>query len=195
MEKEDFISQYQTKWWYETSKRIKARDNNTCQLCGRNDKPLSVHHLIYDNGKISVDDRFLITLCEDCHKIQNDSKESCRDIIAQLKEILTDYELEHILEGILLKYYSFEFFPIYMSSIPYLQAEDDSVQIGFDNLYKWRRKALTPYLKNVAIEQYLKEWENDPDIKKEIEIYFSREFGEQIQEHIDKINNNCHEKR
>ena len=187
MEKKNFISQYQTKWWYETSKRIKARDNNTCQLCGRNDKPLSVHHLIYDEGKINVEDRFLITLCDDCHKLQNESKDSCRSIISQLKEVLTDYELEQILEGILCEYLSFEFVPVHMSSIPRVHVSNTSSNIGFDNLYKWRKKVLSPYLKDLAVEQYLNGWNENADIRKEIETYFRKEFGEPIQEYIDKI--------
>lgn len=32
MKKEDFLRQYHTKEWYEISKRIKARDHNTCQM-------------------------------------------------------------------------------------------------------------------------------------------------------------------
>ena len=50
MNKQDFLKQYQTKEWYEISRRIKARDHNTCQMCGRNDVPLSVHHMYYGIG-------------------------------------------------------------------------------------------------------------------------------------------------
>ena len=57
MTRKEFLAQYKTKEWYELSKKIKARDHNTCQMCGRNDVPLSVHHLKYgEDGSLFVND-------------------------------------------------------------------------------------------------------------------------------------------
>ena len=87
MDKTDFLKQYQSKEWYDTSKRIKARDHNTCQMCGRNDVPLSVHHRYYgENGSLLVPDNALITLCEKCHYIETTSKQSLYEILNQLIE-------------------------------------------------------------------------------------------------------------
>ena len=77
MTRKEFLAQYQTKEWYELSRQIKARDHNTCQMCGRNDVPLSVHHLKYgENGSLFVDDNCLITLCDRCHKINHEYKKN-----------------------------------------------------------------------------------------------------------------------
>lgn len=99
MKQKDFFAQYQTKEWYELSKRIKARDNNTCQMCGRNDLPLNVHHLSYgeDGNILDVHDSQLITLCEECHNKQKECRERTYELIGDLRSVLTDFELSNIL--------------------------------------------------------------------------------------------------
>ncbi len=53
--------------WSETRRRILARDEGKCRLCGGN-KNLDVHHLVYDMFNInSTSDEHLITLCKICH--------------------------------------------------------------------------------------------------------------------------------
>lgn len=104
MTRKEFLAQYKTKEWYELSKRIKARDHNTCQMCGRNDVPLSVHHLHYgENGSIFVDDDSLITLCDRCHKINHEYKNKIPEMIEEIREYLTDYEICVYLYSILLR--------------------------------------------------------------------------------------------
>ncbi len=95
MDKNDFIKQYQTKEWYDLSKRIKARDHNTCQMCGCNDKPVSVHHMHYgeDGSIFDVDDSSLITLCDDCHREQKDYKEIVVCLLDCLRYDFTDFEI------------------------------------------------------------------------------------------------------
>ena len=44
------------------------RDEYTCQYCGKKNKRLEVHHIIYRSNGGSDDLDNLITLCEDCHK-------------------------------------------------------------------------------------------------------------------------------
>ncbi len=44
------------------------RDKYTCQCCGKKNKRLEVHHIIYRSNGGSDDLDNLITLCEDCHK-------------------------------------------------------------------------------------------------------------------------------
>ena len=104
MTRKEFLAQYKTKEWYELSRKIKARDHNTCQMCGRNDVPLSVHHLKYrENGSLFVDDDCLITLCDSCHKINHEYKNKIPEMIEDLREYLTDYEICVYLYSILLR--------------------------------------------------------------------------------------------
>lgn len=104
MTRKEFLAQYQTKEWYELSRQIKARDHNTCQMCGRNDVPLSVHHLKYgENGSLFVDNDCLITLCDSCHKINHEYKNKIPEMIEDLREYLTDYEICVYLYSILLR--------------------------------------------------------------------------------------------
>ena len=49
--------------WDERKRRVKARDNYTCQRCGRQNLQLHVHH---ENGR-SDDLSNLVTLCKECH--------------------------------------------------------------------------------------------------------------------------------
>lgn len=99
MESEDFYKQYQTEEWRAISNRIKSRDHHTCQMCGRNDKPLHVHHFHYGKrGSIfGVDDSEMITLCEDCHKKQHDFKYCIDGLINEMRNTLTDLEIVEIL--------------------------------------------------------------------------------------------------
>ena len=104
MTRKEFLAQYKTKEWYELSKKIKARDHNTCQMCGRNDVPLSVHHLKYgEDGSLFVDDDCLITLCDRCHKINHEYKKNIPEMIENLREFLTDYEIGTLIHSLCLK--------------------------------------------------------------------------------------------
>lgn len=62
---------YQEGFNYGFSSRKEAilnRDNYTCQCCGKKNKKLEVHHIIYRSQGGTDDENNLITLCEDCHK-------------------------------------------------------------------------------------------------------------------------------
>jgi len=55
--------------WIKTSNKIKARDGYRCELCG-SQEDLHVHHIIprSEGGDNSPDN--LVTLCEECHRMQ-----------------------------------------------------------------------------------------------------------------------------
>ena len=108
MTKEEFLAQYQTREWLELSKQIKARDHNTCQMCGRNDVPLSVHHLQYglDGDIFDVGAFTLITLCDDCHKTNHLLRQNMNGILRLLRGFLTDYEIYAILHSEADRYFS-----------------------------------------------------------------------------------------
>ena len=99
MTRKEFLAQYQTKEWYELSRQIKARDHNTCQMCGRNDVPLSVHHLQYgkDGSIFDIGAFTLITLCDNCHKLIHLYRNNIDNIINLSRGFMTDYEIYAIL--------------------------------------------------------------------------------------------------
>lgn len=57
--------------WQRRRLEIMNRDNFKCTKCGDEETTLHVHHLEYHNGcePWEYDDRFLSTLCEDCHTV------------------------------------------------------------------------------------------------------------------------------
>lgn len=79
---------YQKYSWIKISKKIRKRDNNTCQSCGRKkgvfDKQLDVHHIIaaklFDTFEESCHNANLITLCTICHPKVEKGEISCPPI-------------------------------------------------------------------------------------------------------------------
>ena len=65
----------QTYGFYDVRYFVFARDNYTCQCCGKSkDKILQTHHIIYrSNGGTNRADN-LITVCTDCHTYENHQK-------------------------------------------------------------------------------------------------------------------------
>lgn len=57
--------------------KIRARDNNTCQLCGKEWEPgtraFHIHHIDYN--KVNCDPKNLITLCLGCHAKTNHDRD------------------------------------------------------------------------------------------------------------------------
>lgn len=55
--------------WIEKRKKIYERDNFQCKKCNKSNLKLNVHHKIYfkNCNPWDYEDRFLITLCENCH--------------------------------------------------------------------------------------------------------------------------------
>ena len=62
--------------WQKKRLLIMERDNFQCQMCGCENKSLNVHHFYYKKGvkPWQYSNEALITLCEDCHKIEEDEK-------------------------------------------------------------------------------------------------------------------------
>jgi hypothetical protein len=69
MTKSEYAQLLLTAEWNEVRIRILKRDKFVCRHCGAKDCRLSVHHKIYLEGKLpwEVPDKFLISLCDDCH--------------------------------------------------------------------------------------------------------------------------------
>lgn len=65
----DYKEQMTDPRWAARSREIMKRDNFTCQLCGRSDRGLNVHHIKYQNDLDYWDypDELLLTVCPVCH--------------------------------------------------------------------------------------------------------------------------------
>ena len=192
MDKKDFMAQYRSKWWMETSKRIKSRDHNTCQMCGCNDKPLSVHHLCYGkDGSIRVEDDSLITLCDECHESQKYYREECNELLGDIRSKLTDFEIYHILQYISNSFLSVEGIPIWMRNktpqleIPKEFAESNEAQM-LENLRNWRTPIYEKTLMHDAIFEYyvysIKGYNGLDDIRS----WFFENFSVEIEEFIER---------
>lgn len=56
---------YAPGWTKRLKKSIKSRDHHTCQMCGKMNCNLDIHHIDYDKGNHAEDN--LISLCKKCH--------------------------------------------------------------------------------------------------------------------------------
>jgi hypothetical protein len=69
MTKSEYAESLLDSRWQEVRSRIIKRDKYTCTCCKKTNVRINVHHEIYLEGKMpwEVPDRFLKTLCDDCH--------------------------------------------------------------------------------------------------------------------------------
>lgn len=66
--------------WQEKRLKILKRDKFCCRLCRDNETTLNIHHLEYSNGEPwEIDNKYLITLCEDCHHEIERLKKKCNE--------------------------------------------------------------------------------------------------------------------
>lgn len=86
--------------WQKKRLEVMQRDGFRCQHCLSEDKPLQVHHLVYDKDKKpwEYDNNQLITLCEDCH--QNETGDS-RMIYANFQDLLYEFKLSGLSSAVL----------------------------------------------------------------------------------------------
>lgn len=70
MEKKTYSEKLKDPRWQKKRLEILERDSWTCKGCGAKERTLHVHHIFYFPGKDpwEIENGFLITLCEDCHK-------------------------------------------------------------------------------------------------------------------------------
>lgn len=71
----DRQSEYFDSRWQVKRAKVIIRDEGKCKLCGSSDKIIHVHHMFYyrDFPIWAVEEEFLITLCDDCHKAAHSS--------------------------------------------------------------------------------------------------------------------------
>ena len=62
----DFLS---TPEWQVQRNRVLRRDGHSCQICGKTDGIMHVHHIWYKHPLSEMNDIDLVSLCPDCHKL------------------------------------------------------------------------------------------------------------------------------
>ena len=86
--------------WQKKRLEIMQRDEFTCQFCKEKEKTLHVHHKSYIYGKEPWDynDNNFITLCYECHSMEEYFKDSYTDLIHDMKMMgFTNRDLYRIL--------------------------------------------------------------------------------------------------
>jgi hypothetical protein len=80
--------------WQRKRLEILNRDSFECTDCGSKENQLHVHHKYYKKGKMAWDypDDCLITLCGQCHKSLEDSKQALITVIGDL----TEYDIQEL---------------------------------------------------------------------------------------------------
>lgn len=106
--------------WQKKRLEILQRDDFTCKICGDKDTTLNIHHLKYLLNPWDVDNKYLVTVCEHCHKI-----------IESYKNEIDDFNSLTIIKKLLPndKYISIVVFIFFDNSI-YLDAyNNDHIQV------------------------------------------------------------------
>lgn len=89
--------------WQKKRLKIMERDEFTCRHCLSSDKTLHVHHIKYYGNPWEIDDKFLITLCDDCHEYEEELKSF--DIYNELKELgITKFQANILIKSIADRY-------------------------------------------------------------------------------------------
>lgn len=97
--------------WQQKKTEILQRDKFICQHCGRTDRTLHVHHLLYDKDAKpwEYDNKYLLTLCESCH--ENDTEESRESygLFLETKRKIEEFGFSHSIFNDILRGLSFYF--------------------------------------------------------------------------------------
>lgn len=81
--------------WQKKRLEIFNRDNFMCKCCSSTDKTLHVHHKVYIKNAQpwEYENNYLITLCHDCHEIEENAKNSIEQIINDFLLAGGDYSM------------------------------------------------------------------------------------------------------
>lgn len=90
----DYSEKLRDPRWQKKRLEIMQRDNFKCQGCNSKEKTLHVHHKTYIFGKNPWDytDTNFITLCFECHEIEESFKTDVSDYIHDLLLMGTTYQ-------------------------------------------------------------------------------------------------------
>lgn len=74
--------------WQMKRLEIFKRDNVTCQHCGSKENSLNVHHIAYSGDPWEAPNELLITLCQDCHQVEQEAvKQASAELANSLKRL------------------------------------------------------------------------------------------------------------
>ena len=79
--------------WQKKRLEVMQRDEWKCRDCFSKDKQLHVHHCFYENEPWEIENKYLITLCSDCHVVRQSIEQDGKVIIGQISSILNQTEL------------------------------------------------------------------------------------------------------
>lgn len=87
MEEKTYIQKLQDPRWQRKRLEIMQRDDFKCRHCEADDKPLQIHHIAYNfKDPWDIEDRLLISLCNECHDIETGAvKEAFAKLIQSMK--------------------------------------------------------------------------------------------------------------
>ena len=83
----NWSSDYKHPKWQKKKAEILDRDNHTCLLCGDTETQLHVHHGYYgkhDTKIWDVPDKYLWTLCENCHETVTEEMDRVRQLVGSV---------------------------------------------------------------------------------------------------------------
>lgn len=67
--------------WQKKRLEIFERDAFACRYCGDKSKTLHVHHLKYDGDPWDVPEKYLLTVCEECHQEEHENRRHMEDYL------------------------------------------------------------------------------------------------------------------
>lgn len=70
--------------WQQKRLRIMERDGWRCRHCANTGRNLQVHHTMYAKEPWSIDDEFLLTLCDDCHEELHENEKGARHALGMI---------------------------------------------------------------------------------------------------------------
>jgi 5-methylcytosine-specific restriction endonuclease McrA len=91
--------------WQRKRLEILDRDDFTCQFCVEKNSTLHVHHknYIWDNDPWNYENSNFITLCQECHKLEQTAKDELKLMINNMQK--DGIPILHILEDFKTKIY------------------------------------------------------------------------------------------
>ena len=103
MNKEEYYEKLKDPRWQKKRLEIFKRDEFTCQICGDKESPLHVHHMCYNScDPWDIHNKYLITLCENCHGVESVQKsEALNDIRLELSRNYHSDTLNSIAIGLI----------------------------------------------------------------------------------------------
>lgn len=106
----DYTEELKSPLWQKKRLEIMQRDKFTCQHCGRKDKSLHIHHLIYHKGlkPYEYQDEELITLCDRCHECETEKNSNLYKTFTLVRDNFKKHKLSMgLLENMLNEFNDF----------------------------------------------------------------------------------------